>query len=157
MAIDVIARALASKQSSETSFVNSVNGKTGDVVLNYHDVGATTSVIINALSNTTVNGYSVPKLTDEQVINAYNSVVAGKEVVISDKNGDMHFKVTQADVISDNEVFISFVYFDTMILTYITGEEIEYKTIDLSIFPGYDKTQTQTLKNINGIITWVTD
>ena len=69
----------------------------------------------------------------------------------------MHFKVTQADVISDNEVFISFVYFDIMILTYITGEEIEYKTIDLSIFPGYDTTKTQTLKNINGRIIWVTD
>lgn len=156
MAIDVIARALASQGGGASGAVNSVNGKTGNVILDYTDVGATASVFITSTQNITVNGYSVPKLTDEQIISAYNSFIVGNEIIIVDKDGNMHFKVTQADIISD-EVCISYVYFDLMILTYFVNNIVEFSITNPIGYSGYDSTKTQTLKNLNGQITWVTD
>jgi len=35
--------------------------------------------------------------------------------------------------------------------------EVATKQVDVTTLTGYDSTQTQTLKNINGVLTWVTD
>lgn len=43
------------------------------------------------------------------------------------------------------------------LLTDDIEEEIATKQIDVTTLTGYDSTQTQTLKNINGVLTWVTD
>lgn len=85
------------------------------------------AIVLEASSNTTVNGYQVPTLTSAQITQAYNGLVAGKQVIITDATGNMHFTVNQADIISE-EPIISFEYFDIMELTYLTDGTIEYRT-----------------------------
>lgn len=72
---------------------------------------------IKAEDSETVAGFAVPKLTVEQVTTIYNTVVAGKGAIVTDKNEYAHFVVNQADVISD-EVTISFQYYNSLLLTY---------------------------------------
>ena len=43
------------------------------------------------------------------------------------------------------------------LLTDDIEEEVATKHVDVTSLTGYDSTQTQTLKNINGVLTWVTD
>ena len=43
------------------------------------------------------------------------------------------------------------------LLTKDIKEEVATKQVDVTTLTGYDSTQTQTLKNINGVLTWVTD
>ena len=43
------------------------------------------------------------------------------------------------------------------LLTDDLEEEVATKQVDVTTLTGYDSTQTQTLKNINGVLTWVTD
>lgn len=88
--------------------------------------GGEGGVLIQANNNTTINGHSVPQLTSEQIVQAYNGLVAGKAVVITDANGLMHFAVDQADTISD-EIYITFNYFDIMILDYNEDGTITFK------------------------------
>lgn len=128
MAIDIIARGMAANSQGGGGAVNSVNGKTGDVTLVPSDLGASASIIISAESNTTINGYQVPLLTTENIQTIYNGIVAGNEVLVSDATDNMHFKVNQADTDGD-DLFISFVYFDIMILQYDENGNITYKEI----------------------------
>lgn len=86
------------------------------------------SVTITAANNTTINGYQVPSLTTEQVHEAYNAVMAGRAVTIIDATGSMAFQGINADVIS-NEVFVSFRYFDVMILDYDENGSIAFKEL----------------------------
>lgn len=87
--------------------------------------------IIHADTDTSVNNYLVPDLTVDQVIKAYNDVVAGRGVIITNSTDMMHCYVNQADVIND-EVSIMILYYDTMLLTYtVSGDtvDITYKVI----------------------------
>ena len=43
------------------------------------------------------------------------------------------------------------------LLTDDIEEEVATKQVDVTTLTGYDSTQTQTLKNINGVLQWVTD
>lgn len=87
---------------------------------------------IQASSNTTINGFQVPDLTTEQVTTAYNTVVAGNNVVICDATGMYHMTVNQADCLN-NLLTIEMMYFSTMLLIYTINEndivEISYKEI----------------------------
>lgn len=85
-------------------------------------------VTIIALNNKTVNGYSVPSLDDDQLLTIYNATVAGKSVTITDATGMMHFSGVTADMVSD-EVFVSFLYFNKMILEYGEGDATTFKEI----------------------------
>lgn len=85
-------------------------------------------IIVTANTNVTVNGYQVPSLTTENVQAIYNGIVAGKEVVVVDATETMHFKINQADSVS-GEVFISFLYYDIMLLEYDENANITYKEI----------------------------
>lgn len=85
-------------------------------------------IIINAESNTTVNGYQVPVLSAENIQAIYNGIVAGREVVVTDATENMHFKVNQANTVSD-EIFISYAYFDVMLLQYDESDNITYKEL----------------------------
>lgn len=85
------------------------------------------AVVLESSSNTTVNGYQVPTLTSAQITQAYNGLVAGKQVVVTDATGLMHFTVNQADMVSD-EPIISIEYFDIMELTYLTDGTIEFRS-----------------------------
>lgn len=81
---------------------------------------------IQASANKAVNGYQVPDLTPEQVTAAYNAVVAGRSVTITDATGDYHLGVTQADVLN-GDLAISLIYLNAMLLTY----EISGSTVDI--------------------------
>ena len=135
MAVDIIARGMAANasgggSSDYDSLTNkpSINGTELSGNKTSADLGLDSSILITAESNTTVNGYQVPSLTSEQIIEIYNGIVAGKEVVVVDATETMHFKVNQADSMSD-EIFISFLYFDIMILQYDENENITHKEI----------------------------
>lgn len=67
-------------------------------------------------TNTTVGGYSVPELTDEQIVTIHNEFVKGKSVIIQDAN-DVYYQILQSDVIND-EIQVQILYFDTLIVTY---------------------------------------
>lgn len=81
--------------------------------------------IIQAATNKRVNNYDVPNLTPEQVTQAYNAVVAGKSVTITDATGNYHLGVTQADVLN-GDIAISLIYLNVMLLTYeISGSAVD--------------------------------
>lgn len=73
--------------------------------------------IVKANDSATVAGFSVPKLTVEQVTAIYNKVVAGGGAIVTDKNEYAHFVVNQADVVGD-EITIGFLYYNSLLLTY---------------------------------------
>lgn len=75
------------------------------------------SLNIKAESNTTVSGYSVPNLTVDDVLRAYNTIVSGGVCVISDSTDNSHFVVNQADTVGD-EISIEIIYFNYMLVTY---------------------------------------
>lgn len=111
-----------------TSVIQTETGKQKVVkVFNLGGGGGGEGIVLQANNNTTINGYQVPQLTAEQITQAYNGLVSGKQVVITDTTGLMHFAVNQADVVS-GEPIISFEYFDIMELTYLTDGTIEYRT-----------------------------
>lgn len=92
-----------------------------------YDIGGSGSqaVVIQADQNKTVNGYVVPQLTDEQITQIHNFLVSGTSVVVADATGNMHFGGLNTDVISD-EIYISFRYFDKMVLEYTMGNVTTY-------------------------------
>lgn len=112
MATDNIARAMANKAISPNEY----------------------SVIVYAENNTTAGsgGWEVPALTTDQILSLYNGVVQGKTCVVTDKDGKMHFVVTQADLVGDS-INIGMMYFDTMYMTYVLTNNtvvIETKEFD---------------------------
>jgi len=112
MAIDDIARAMANKAISPNEY----------------------SVIVYAENNTTAGsgGWEVPDLTANQILSLYNGVVQGKNCIVTDKDGKMHFVVTQADLVGDS-INIGVMYFDTMYMTYVLTNNsvvIETKEFD---------------------------
>lgn len=86
-------------------------------------------IVVTADTNTTVNGYQVPALSAEQIQEIYNAVVAGKSVSVVDATEKMYFQGVDADVIS-NEVFVSFRYFNVMLLEYAEDGSINFTEID---------------------------
>lgn len=86
------------------------------------------SLVIQASHNVTINTYVVPALSAEQIIQAYNTIVAGGSVVISDALGMTHLTVGQANEIA-GEISIVVYYFDHMVLTYKEDETITYKVL----------------------------
>lgn len=90
--------------------------------------GGADAVIIEASANKTVNNYQVPQLTDEQLLQIYNAVVAGKPVTVTDATGSMHFSSLNADSVS-GEIFVTMLYFDKMILEYSEGDQTTFTEI----------------------------
>lgn len=87
--------------------------------------------VITATSNKTVNGLQVPSLTDAQLHQIYNATVQGVAVTITDATGKMHFSGVTADSVS-NDIFVSFLYFDKMVLEYGEGDVTTFKEIGSS-------------------------
>lgn len=52
--------------------------------------------------------YSVPNLNEDEVTQAYNSVVAGNPTYITNKAGTSYFIVTQGDSIQDIDIMINY-------------------------------------------------
>lgn len=86
------------------------------------------AIIIEADSHTTIEGYAVPVLTDDQILSAYNGVVAGRNVFIVDDLGFITTQVLDASDI-ESEPSIRLIFTNVMILTYYTGGEIGAKLI----------------------------
>lgn len=107
-----------------------INGDEPVATEEYADeaVNGIKGIIVEASTNKTVNGLQVPSLTDEQLLAIYNATAAGKAVTITDATGKMHFTGVTADMVSD-EVFVSFVYFDKMVLEYGEGGETTFQPI----------------------------
>lgn len=85
-------------------------------------------LVVAAETNTAVNGYQVPVLSTEQVHAIYNAIISGKSVSIIDATEMMAFQGINTDVISE-EIFVSFRYFDKMILEYSENGDITYKAL----------------------------
>lgn len=107
---------------------NNVTYRYNETTSEYESLGGVGGMVVEASTNKTVNGYQVPSLTDEQLLAIYNATVAGKAVTITDATGMMHFSGVTADMVSD-EVYITFMYFNTMILEYGEGDVTTYKEI----------------------------
>lgn len=122
--------------------VSSVNGKVGAVVLKGSDIemedgnentiaeevgqiktdiGELESVIIGSSASETILGYVVPKLTNDEIIQAYNGIVAGKNVYIVDSLDTLCMSVYSANNISGDAV-INAIFNDKLILTYKEGD-----------------------------------
>lgn len=94
-----------------------------------HESGG--NLVIRSNANATVNGYVVPKLTVDQVINAYNTFVGGGLCIVTSADDNSHFAVNQADVIS-GEITIEFLYYNYMLLSYtVIGDDVEITHYDL--------------------------
>lgn len=89
-------------------------------------------LVVHSSANVTAGGYSVPKLTADNVVNAYNSVIAGKAVIITDKDETMHAFVNQADSLND-EVSIGILYYSYALLTYtLSGDNVAITVKEIS-------------------------
>lgn len=96
------------------------------------EIALSKTEMIHSESNVTVNGYAVPSLTVEQVMSAYNAIVAGRACIIVDKDDGTHCFVTQADK-TGADFAINYLYFNLMLITYeVDGGEVRifYKELD---------------------------
>lgn len=86
--------------------------------------GGSESDFIHALSHTTKEGYEIPVLTDEQITQAYNDIIAGKNVYIVDDLDTITIQVLDASSIDSPDISISMLFNNTLLLKYTTGGEI---------------------------------
>lgn len=113
---------------------NQVNGsELAQILRKFLELTAAAGALtISATAETTINGFKVPKLTADQVIQAYNAVATGRGCIIEDPQSGYHNFVIQADTIGADLV-INILYFSTMLITYeLEGDHvnISYKMID---------------------------
>lgn len=84
------------------------------------------SIIIETTEteNITIGGesYLAPKLTADDIVDVYNAIVAGQQVVIVDPLGMTHFNVIEA-IAMDEHPQIVIMYFALAILTYKEEDE----------------------------------
>lgn len=81
-------------------------------------------VVIVVEENQTVNGYQVPKMTADDVVRAYNAVVAARPCTLTDATEAQHFVINQADTVSD-AICVNILYYDKMLLTYsLSGDTV---------------------------------
>lgn len=94
------------------------------------DLGINSTVQVEVSGTSTVEGYTVPNPTAEEMTAIYNSVVAGNNVQIVDSN-DVYYQVLQADSV-DDAINIEALYFGELALLYtlenntvtITGKKL---------------------------------
>lgn len=119
-------------------------------------VSGSNFIMIEALSHTTIGGYEVPQLTDEQLLSAYNGVVAGRNVFIVDDLDTITIQVLDASSIDGISIRILFT--DALILTYKENGVIEYvnvKKADINtfVFKGY-MSSTEPTENLKTGQLW---
>lgn len=90
----------------------------------------TGGLVIQAETNTMIDSNVVPVLTADQVIAAYNAVVAGVSCTITDAEGMANFVVLQG-VNTANEVSVFILYFDRLILQYYEDGQITHTPISV--------------------------
>lgn len=100
-------------------------GKLPEILENIVDMVA--PIFIQATEHVTAQGYSIPRLSIEQLQEAYNGVVAGKSVnIISDSNM-CHFRVLQADSLG-GEICVNFSFYNTALVEYVaSGDAVDIK------------------------------
>lgn len=107
-----------------------INGVTLSGNKTSDDLGIKDTVQISVAGTTTVEGYSVPNPTDEEVTAIYNAVVAGNSVQVVDVN-DVYYQVLQVDSV-DGAINIELLHFGELSLLYtlendtvtVTGKKI---------------------------------
>lgn len=98
-----------------------INGK-WDPIGTIDNIGIT----LIADSNEIVNGYAVPKLTADQIMQAYNALIAGKSVTVTDAYDMIHFSINQAETM-ENIIKIGFTYLNIMHVIYNQNGDITYR------------------------------
>lgn len=82
------------------------------------------ALMVGSESDITVEGYSVPALTAEQVTAAYNAVVAGRGCIVVDKDDIGHFFVNQADSLN-GDITIEILFYSYMLVAYtLSGDTV---------------------------------
>lgn len=119
-------------------------------------------LVLVVTENQTINGYSVPKLTEEDITKVYNAQIAGKQVIIKDATENYSFAPKQVDTDTD-DVYVCFDFCDVMVLTYNTttsGVETKFKeyegTKHIDITQAEFDVLTPEEKN-NGTVYFITD
>lgn len=118
--------------------------------------GGAVQIAVNG--TTTVEGYAVPNPTAEEITAIYNAVIAGNNVQIVDSN-NVYYQVVLADSIN-GAVSVEILFFGTIVLTYTLEDDkitITANKFGINATTNFDKTKTQVLKNINGVLTWVNE
>lgn len=108
-----------------------IEWKSADAVIDNGGGEDDKGVVIVVEENQTVNGYQVPKMTADDVIRAYNAVVAAVPCTLTDAQENQHFAVNQADTVS-SDICVNVLYYDKMLLTYVlSGDTVttEYTEI----------------------------
>lgn len=72
---------------------------------------------VQSVGNVTVEGISVPSLSEGQVIAIHNAIVNKQMAIVNSVDGTGHFVVNQADSLN-NEISVEFVYYATALVTY---------------------------------------
>lgn len=92
---------------------------------------AEAALLIASASDITVEGYSVPNLTAEQITEAYNAVVSGRGCIVVDRNDVGHFFVNQADSLN-GDVTIEILYYSYMLVSYtLSGDTVTVTGVKL--------------------------
>lgn len=89
------------------------------------------ALLIASASDITVEGYSVPNLTAEQITEAYNAIVRGRGCIIVDHNDVGHFFVNQADSLND-DITVEILYYSYMLVSYtLSGDTVTVTGVKL--------------------------
>lgn len=143
------------KSSSYNQTVLSV----AEIKANIHAIGTATSLsaciawgyyseVDNIIGHTFLPGERVyEKQTNKLYAFNADTVRILMPVVLCSSNGTT---VTKFDILQPYEGVRN-------LLTDDLEEQISTKQVDVTTLTGYDATQTQTLKNVNGTLTWLTD
>lgn len=114
-------------------------------------------VTITAASTMTVDGYVIPKLTVDDIVTAYNTVVSGNTCVVSDPSGNMHFTVNQADAIGE-DINIEISYFGSRVITYLVeGSTVITTMSGVAHSVPYASGTTPTADEFNALIDALLD
>lgn len=88
-------------------------------------------IYVNSVRNVTVEGISVPELSEGQVLAIYNAIVNKQMVVVKSVDNSGHFVITQADALN-GEISVVLIYYASALITYTTtaqGVEVSVQAL----------------------------
>lgn len=88
-------------------------------------------IYVNSVNNITVEGISVPELSEGQVVAIYNAIVNKQMVIVKSVDNSGHFVITQADALN-GEISVVLIYYASALITYTTtahGVEVSVQAL----------------------------
>ena len=92
-------------------------------------------LFIDSAESITIQGYEVPELTNKQVIDAYNSIVDGRPVIIRDKDETLSMYAGNASSLDDLQVAVYASFIGKLYLEYKTNDDGDDDDADISGTP----------------------